>query len=383
VQIDYSARLARLREEMRAAGVGLVFLPIASDLQYLTGIRREKPNYTYAIYPGDWITGAFIGLEKGPLFTVPRMVAQFDMESIDDAAVRVLGDQADPATLLTTVLDEMEVPGSAIAIGDRVWGEFVLNLRNARPDAPVTLASSLVRPLRTVKDEAEIALMKKAGEITDAAFQAIFDNLRIGMTHLDVHSEVEYQLTRHGAEATSFVTGILANGPGVNIAFDGRHYGHDVPLLPGTTLAFDLGVVADGYCSDFGRTVHFGDPPPVYVERFNLVMASQAAGIEALRAGETTAEEVDATARQVMVDGGYGDAFMHRLGHGIGMDVHEPPFLNKGDSTPIREGMVFTIEPSIYVAGEGFIRVEDCVVARPGGGEPLSNFSRELLVVSS
>jgi Xaa-Pro dipeptidase len=383
VQIDYAARLARLRKEMRAANVGLVFLPIASDLQYLTGIRRQKPNYTHAIYPGGWITGAFIGLEDGPVFTVPRMVAQFDMESDDDAEVRVLGDYADPATLLATMLDEMASPDSAIAIGDRVWGEFVLHLRESRPDARITLASALTRPLREVKDETEIALMKKAGEITDAAFADVVANLRIGMTHLDIHSEVEYQLTRHGAEATSFVTGILANGPGVNIAFDGRDHGHDVALPEGTTIAFDLGVVANGYCSDFGRTVYFGDPPPVYIERFNLVMATQAAGIEALRAGETTAEEVDATARQVMVDGGYGDAFMHRLGHGIGMDVHEPPFLDKGDATPIREGMVFTIEPSIFIADEGFIRVEDCVVARPVGGVPLSNFSRDLLVISS
>ncbi len=379
--IDYGARLERLREQMRASGVGVVFLPIAADLQYVTGFKREKPNYTYIVYPGGWITGAFVGLDKGPIFTVPRMVAQFHLPAGMTADVRVLGDYADPTTLLRQVLDEIYVENMSIAVENRAWAELTLNILQGRPGASIVLSAPLFRALRLVKDEDEIALMRAAGEITDAAFGDILGNLKVGMTHLDVFSEVEYQLARHGADATSFVTGIMATGPGVDIPFAEHHDGHDVSLPAGTTVAFDFGVVKDGYCSDFGRTVYFGEPPAGYVERFNLVMASQAAGIAALRAGQVTAEQVNAIARQVIEEGGYGQGFLHRLGHGIGMDVHEPPFLDKGDTTPIQEGMVFTVEPSIYTPEGGFVRVEDCVVARPAGGEPLSNFSREVLVI--
>ncbi len=384
--IDYGQRLERLRTEMRKANVDIVFLPIAADLQYLTGIQRQKPNYTYAMYPGDWIMGAFIGLEKGPVFILPRMIAQFDLAGELDVHMRVLDDYVDPSALLVQVLDELATGTDRdleIAVEDRARSELVLNILEVRPEVSLTLASPLLRALRRVKDEEEVALMRRAGTITDMAFADVLRNMQIGMTHLDVYSEVEYQLMRHGADATSFVTGILATGPDVDIPFAERDHGHDVPLPAGTVIAFDLGVVKDGYCSDFGRTVHFGDPTPAYTECFKLVMEAQAAGIAALKAGQITAEEVDAAARQVIVDGGYGNAFLHRLGHGIGMDVHEPPFLDKGDTSLVLEGMVFTIEPSIRTPEEGFIRVEDCVVARPDGGEPLTNFSRELLVVSS
>ena len=146
-------------------------------------------------------------------------------------------------------------------------------------------------------------------------------------------------------------------------------------------LLFDFGAVHDGMCYDFGRTVSFGAPSDEQVKVHRLIMASQAAGIAALKAGAVTCEEVDRVARAVIEDAGYGAFFRHRLGHGIGWDVHEPPFLTKGDTTMVEEGMIFTIEPSIFQDRTFSARVEDCIVARPGGGEALTTGFQELIVV--
>jgi Xaa-Pro dipeptidase len=140
--------------------------------------------------------------------------------------------------------------------------------------------------------------------------------------------------------------------------------------------------VLDGYCYDYGRTVFFGEPDASFQDIFRLVMASQEAGIAALRAGAATTSQADAAARAVLEDAGYGEAFRHRLGHAIGLDVHERPFLTAGDDTPLQAGMLFTVEPSITRFETFSCRVEDVVLAREGGGEPLTKGFRELLVVA-
>jgi Xaa-Pro aminopeptidase len=152
-------------------------------------------------------------------------------------------------------------------------------------------------------------------------------------------------------------------------------------LEPPVSVLFDFGASHEGLCYDFGRTVSFGEPSAEQVKVHRLIMESQAVGIAALKAGTATCEEVDHAARQHLVDAGYGEFFRHRLGHGIGWDVHEPPFLTKGDKTPVREGMMFTIEPSIFQARGPSARVEDVIVARPGGGESLTRGFQELYVV--
>ena len=155
------------------------------------------------------------------------------------------------------------------------------------------------------------------------------------------------------------------------------HRGLDPPV----SVLFDFGGIYRGWCYDFGRTVFFGEPNAEAVRVYELVMASQAAGIAALKAGQATTTDADRAARQVIEAAGYGAAFRHRLGHGIGMDVHEPPFLTQGDETPLEAGMLFTIEPSIMQFDDYSARVEDVVVARAGGGEKLTNGWQELIVV--
>lgn len=378
---DYSKRLARVQEQMRAQSIDLLFLPVSANLHYVTGIQREEKNFGNTIYPGEWLTGAWIAPDAAPVLTLPRMLADFHMGGTVGSDVRVLADAADPLALAHEVLTSLGTPAdAAIAVEDRAWAETVLNIQKLRPQATLSQASALLMPLRRIKDEEEIATLREAGVITQAAYAATLAQLKHGMTNLDLISEVQYQLKKHGAYTDSFVTSFYNMGTDYPFDFSNREEVLQIPLEPPVSVSFDFGAAYQGYCYDFGRSVYFGTPDDEYRRCYNLVMASQAAGIAALRAGSTCAA-ADAAARAVIADAGYGHAFRHRLGHAIGMDVHESPFLTAGDETVLAQGMCFTVEPSIFMPRHLGARVEDVVVVRADGGEPLTTGYRDLVVV--
>jgi Xaa-Pro aminopeptidase len=377
---DYTARLQRVQELMAAQNIDLLFLQRSANLHYLTGIEREEQNFGNTMYPGEWLTGAWIAPGRAPILTIPRMLAAFHVD-ITGYDVRVLPDAGDPAALAREVLDALGAPASVtIALDDRAWAETLMGLQALRTAARFVSAAPIMRPLRLIKGEDDLAIMRQAGAITEAAFADVLPRLRHGMTTLDLMTEVNYQLRRHGSLAPSFVTAFY--NMGVNFPFD-FHNREETLLLPldaPVSVSFDFGGVLDGYCYDFGRSVFFGEPGDEYRRVYGLVMGAQAAGIAALRAGNTC-EQADAAARAVITDAGYGEAFRHRLGHGIGMDVHEPPFLTAGDKTVLRPGMCFTVEPSIFIPHQLGCRVEDVVVVRDDGGEPLTTGFQPLYVV--
>jgi Xaa-Pro aminopeptidase len=268
-----------------------------------------------------------------------------------------------------------------IATSDDAEAESLMELQSLRPDARFVSATAILRELRVIKDADEIEKLREAGEITEKAFAAVVAQLKIGMSELDVVSEVDYQMKKHGSLGPSFTTSLYNTGPNHPLRFGAKLESWPRVLTAPVSVLFDFGAVHDGMCYDFGRTVSFGAPSDEQVLVHKLIMESQAAGIAALKAGEVTCEAVDKAARDVLDDAGYGHAFRHRLGHGIGWDVHEPPFLTKGDETLVQEGMIFTIEPSIFQDGGMSARVEDCIVARPGGGEALTKGFQDLIVV--
>lgn len=377
---DYNARLQRVQERMVAEGIDLLFLQRSANLHYVTGIPREEQNFGNTMYPGEWLTGAWIVPGHAPILTIPRMLAAFHL-SVDGYDVRVLPDAGDPAALAADVLDALGVrPGATIALDERAWAETLLGIGRLRPDARFVSATPIMRPLRLIKDADELAIMRRAGEITEAAFKDTLGTLRHGMTTLDLITEVNYQLKRHGSTAPSFVTSFYNMGTSHPFDFHNREETLLLPLDAPVSISFDFGSVYDGYCYDFGRSVFFGEPSDEYRNVYRLVMASQQAGIAALRAGNTC-EQADTAARAVIADAGYGEAFRHRLGHGIGMDVHEPPFLTAGDQTELCPGMCFTVEPSIFIPHRLGCRVEDIVVVGETGGEPLTNGFQDLYIV--
>ena len=361
----------------------LAFVPISSDLQYLTGVPRDIPNYGHNIHPGDWLEGAWISPHHAPVLPLPRMTAEFGgLNRLDGIDIRVLGDWDEPAEMVKGILDDFNLPDNPrVAISDFTRGETVSNLQPLLPGATWLSATDLLRPLRAIKSQSDIDEMKEAGRITEATFADTLTSLRPGMTELEIVEEVNFQLRRHGSLGQSFTTSLYNSGPNHPLLFGQRMESWHRKLDPPVSILFDFGGIYQGWCYDFGRTVFFGEPDAEAQRVYDLVMASQAAGIAALKAGESTTTATDRAARQVIEDAGYGEAFRHRLGHGIGMDVHEPPFLTEGDETPLEEGMLFTIEPSIMQMKDYSARVEDIVVARPGGGEKLTNGWQELIVV--
>ncbi len=378
---DYSARLQRVQAQMRAQNVDLLFLSRSANLSYVTGLLREQPNYGNTMYPGEWLTGAWVPVDGAPILTLPKMVADFHAVQSGDMEVRVLGAGDNGLPTAAAVLDSLHTPaGARIAIEDRAWAESLINLQALRPQATFSQASALLGPLRRIKDADEIQIMREAGAVTEAAFAATLPQLRHGMTNLDLITEVNFQMRRNGATCDSFVTSFYNMGRNYPFDFHNRDEVLLIPLDAPVSISFDFGAVYKDYCYDFGRSLFFGEPDAEYRRIYALVMASQAAGIAALHVGNTC-EAADAAARAVIAEAGYGEAFRHRLGHGIGMDVHEPPFLTAGDATVLEEGMCFTAEPSIFMPHIMGARVEDVVVVRPGAGEPLTSGFQELLVI--
>jgi Xaa-Pro aminopeptidase len=361
----------------------LAFIPTGTDLHYLAGVPRDIPNYGATLHPGGWLEGGWIAPGADPLLALPRMTAEYGgLGAAEGIEVRVLGDFDDPAAFARNIIAGMKLPARPrIAVSERAHAESLIHLQALLPDAIFVSATAILRELRVIKSAAEIATMREAGRITEAAFADVIPKLRFGMTELDVVTEVDFQMRRHGSLGATFTTSLYNSGPNHPMLMGQRLASWKRVLHPPVSVLFDFGASHEGLCYDFGRTVCFGAPSAEQVKVHALIMASQAAGIAALKAGAATCEQVDAAARQVIADAGYGEYFRHRLGHAIGWDVHEPPFLTKGDATPLREGMLFTIEPSIFQAAGASARVEDVVVARPAGGEKLTDGFQALIVV--
>lgn len=378
----YLSRIKTLQEDLRGAA-DAAFFPISADMQYLTGIQRPFPNFGAVHHPGEWLEGVWIGLSGDPIITVTRMSSEFSRVGHEAALEpRILGDWDEPSAAVGDVLAGFGVgDGPRIAIGDATSGETIVALSELLPGIEFRSGTELLARQRRIKSAKEIEIMRQAGAITEAAFEAVIDAMQHGMTELDMVSEVDLQLRRRGASGPSFTTSLYCSGPGHPLIHGQPEQTLSRRLEPPVAVLFDFGAIFQGYCYDFGRTVFFGEPDEDMLEIHRLVMASQAAGIGALRAGQATAESADAAARKVIDEAGYGDAFRHRLGHGIGLDVHEAPFLTAGDTTLLQAGMLFTVEPSITQHTSFSARVEDVVIVDHDGGTPLTRAHPELIVV--
>jgi Xaa-Pro aminopeptidase len=239
----------------------------------------------------------------------------------------------------------------------------------------------MIWPMRMIKDEEERAAMRRAAALIDDVYEAVLSQLALGMGRREIAWLIDETIFAHGADWMSFHTGIYIGGKAEVGAPDVFDDSVQRVLEPGGSLAFDFGALLDGYCSDFGRTVFIGEPTPQRRAVYELVMEAQAAAIARMVDGQITAEQLDDVARSIIDEAGFGPRFIHRLGHSIGKDVHEPPFLLQGDQTVLRTGMFFTIEPSVVLNDGGFIRVEDVVMVSDTGGENYNRTSHELRVI--
>lgn len=377
---NYEARISVFKQ-LLSGNADVAFFPLSADLQYLAGVSREMPTFGATHHPGEWVEGLWIAPGQAPVMALTRMTASFTPPKGIEK-VMVLGDHDDPVKFIKNVLNQLKLDTiQKIALGEATKTETAQQLQNIFPEIRFSSASSLLSEQRKVKSEEEIAMMRKAGAITEAAFEAVLGTLKHGMTELDVILETDYQLRKQGGFGPSFNTTLYVVGPDHELLFNRKEITWPRKLTPPVSILFDFGAIYEGYCYDFGRTVSFGDPAADLLLAHQLVMASQAAGITAMRAGQATAEQADAAARGVIEDAGMGETFRHRLGHSIGLDVHEPPYLTKGDTTILQEGMLFTVEPSVLVPFAGSARVEDVVMVGAQGGIPLTTGFQSLIVV--
>ncbi|HET8588052.1 MAG TPA: Xaa-Pro peptidase family protein [Nakamurella sp.] len=373
---EFAARRQALSAKMSDAGVDLLFLPPSADLEYLTGLERRVPAFGNVSYAHHWVTGALIAPGADPIFILPRMVTEFDLPGGVTGEVITVNETDDAVDIVASALKRFNHV-RRIAFGNRTWAQTVIEVTElCRPDATVA-AEPLINPLRRIKSEVELGWMVKACQVVDQVMADIEGKVVAGVTELDLASEVAHLMKVAGSRTESFDTGVWSMGP-----LDDRDATVRVstqPLRPGMAVSFDFGAVLGGYCSDFGRTVHIGEPNEEFLRVHELVTAAQQAGIDAVQPG-VTAAQVHAATRKVIVDGGYGDWFRHRTGHCIGLDVHELPYISEEDHTPLESGMTFTIEPSVFWPGRVGARVEDIILCTENGGRRLNEHPITLAV---
>lgn len=363
--MNLHARLQRVREQATAAGLAGLLATPGADLVYLAG---------YAPMPLERLTALVLTAGRDPVLVVPELERPAALASPAGEVLEILGwrDGEDPYRL---VADLLPVEG-AVALSDQTWASHVLRLQRVRPGLTFTTVGESLPLLRAVKDAEELAALRRVARAADAAFADVLGVRFTGRREIDVAADLAEALRAHGHETVEFT--IVGSGPN---GASPHHEPGERTIGWGDAVVLDFGGRLSGYCSDMTRTVVVGEPDPELARVHAVVRAAQQAGVEAVAPG-VPCEAVDAAARAVIEDAGYGPAFVHRTGHGIGLDVHEPPDIVAGNRTPLAPGMAFSVEPGIYLAGRFGVRIEDIVAVTPGGVERLNEAARELLAVA-
>jgi Xaa-Pro aminopeptidase len=372
---DYETRRRRLDERMEAEGVDALFLAPSADLEYLTGVQRQIPHFGEAAYQHGWVTGALFRRGADPVFVFPRMFAAFDLHEQPAGEVVIVAETDDGFAAFERVVRGLVGAGS-FAVGDRVWAEAVLNLARIVGADALRTGSALVNGLRRIKTGEEIAALGRAIATVEQAMAAVAPLVVPEATMAGLAEAVEHELRRAGSRCPSFTTHIFTGfEPG---DLDSGTATANDPIPEATAVMFDFGGVVDGYCSDFGRTIYCGEPPAEYREAYAVMLAAQEAGGRAA-AGGALARDVNAACRAPIEQAGLGEHFRHRMGHCIGMDVHERPFISAEDDTPLEPGMTFTNEPSIMIPGGFGVRIEDIYVCEEAGARNLNRHPADLV----
>ena len=372
---DYAQRRRRLSDRMRAAGVDILFLGLSADLEYLSGVERGIPFFGQSSYAHGWVAGGFFRPDADPVFVLPRMVEAFDLPVKPEGQIVIVNETDDGFTVFERVAKGLG-PAGHVAVGDRVWAETTLNLGRVFGFDRLRTGSSLVNELRRVKTPEELDAMGRACRTAERTMEAVAPSVRPGVSMAELVEEVELQLRLAGSRTPSFATHIFTGLDPESL--DSSTHTARIPMAEGTSVMFDFGGVVDGYCSDFGRTVVAGEPSQELLDAYEVMLAASEAGRAACRPG-ALAREVNAACRAPIEEAGLGPHFRHRMGHGIGLDVHERPFVSSEDETPLQAGMTFTDEPSIIIPNAFSIRIENIIVCDEQGGRVLNDYSDALV----
>jgi Xaa-Pro dipeptidase len=354
---------------MRSAGVDVVAVVPGANMRYLAGLE---------IHMNERLAVAFFPAAGQPAMVLPTLEApRARAQARFPISFYPWDDSEGPVEALNRCVAELGLAGQRLGV--EYTAMRVLELRaieQAAPGVPTVDATPLIAELRMVKDAEELAAMRRAVQVVEAALGAAVAQIRAGMTERELAAIWEREMRARGGEP-SFGT-IVASGPN---AANPHHSNGDRAFQPGDFIIMDGGVWNDGYSSDITRTIALGQPSEQARAIYELVLAANAAGRLHARP-EVTGEEIDQAARKVIADGGYGEYFIHRTGHGLGLEVHEPPYIVAGSQEPLLPGTTFTIEPGVYVEGVCGVRIEDDVAITTEGAESLTSFERNLIVLN-
>lgn len=363
IQTPYVDRLQRAQGEMARQGIDLLVVGPSADLFYLIGNHGHlSERMSVLVLPREGPPHYVVAGLEAPLLDPQRdLVEIVPWEETEDPAAKVAA-----------------VAGAAgqgtIALGDELWSVFTLRLQAAMPQARWAEGGQLLRPLRMIKDDREIELLAEAARRTDETWEEFLSIPIVGLTELEARDLLVSGLAARGLEPV-----FCHVGSGPNSA--SPHYaGGDRAIGPGDAVVCDWGGTLDGYNSDVTRTAFVGEPSPEFARAYEAVLAANQAAFETVRPG-VPCQEVDRAARRVLTEAGYGEAFIHRVGHGLGLSLHEEPYLVEGNTLPLAAGMVFSDEPGVYFPGQFGIRIEDTVVCTPDGARRLNEATRELRVM--
>jgi Xaa-Pro aminopeptidase len=369
----FTERLARAAAAAGEAGIDALLVTPGADLRYLVG---------YQALPLERLTCLVVPAAGAPFLVVPALERQAAEASgvAEHVTVATHGETDDAFELVATELAERlgDAPQS-IGVSDRMWAQQVLRFLDVLPDAGLALAGEVLRPLRLRKLPDEVDALRGAGAAIDRVHSQMGEWLRPGRTEAEVARDIADAILAEGHSSVNFV--IVGSGP--NGASPHHHVSNRV-IEAGDPVVVDIGgTMPDGYCSDCTRTyVAGGSAPSDFADYYQVLLAAQQASCAHVRPG-VTAHSVDAAARQVIVDAGYGDLFIHRTGHGIGLEEHEEPWIVEGSQVILEPGMCFSIEPGVYLPGRHGARIEDIVVVTDDGVERLDTIDRALVVVGA
>ncbi len=374
--MNFVERIEQVRAEFSELGIAGGFLPVhTGDYEYLTGNKRKRPNARATHGYGDWIEGIFFN-QTEMICVAPNMHKRFLMQQCEGKAFIneffILEEGRNLYDYAKQILERMGLANQTIAVPKATLGKTLYVIQDLFPGTKFYGLENIVAPMRMIKSEQELVKMEEAALLTDKIFMDLVSNIKVGMTEVEIARDLEYLMLYYGAEGTSFNSGVQLTPENKDKNFiDTSNRFSKAQVEKGCSLAFDFGIILDGYCSDFGRTIYIGEPSEKRVHCHKVVMDSQKAAISAMKPG-ITAGDLDKVARNFIRDAGYvNNEFFHRLGHGIGIDVHEYPFLNDGYDEPLQNNMTFTIEPSLLFDNI-WTRVEDVVVVTPNGGVSLN-----------
>jgi Xaa-Pro aminopeptidase len=362
---DFAARMRRVVSSAVDKGLAGVIVTPGPDLVWLTGYQPTAIT--------ERLTMLVLSSVNEPTLLVP-ILERADAETAEGASSVSLVDWAD-GTDPYEVASSLLRPDGEFGISDSAWAMHLLGLQEALPRSRYRSLTESLPMMRAVKDNNELMRLAAAGVAADSAYGEIIQKRFAGRLESELAADLADLLRESGHEQVDFT--IVGSGPnGANP----HHEAGDRVIKLGDAVVLDFGGLRHGYGSDTTRTVCVGEPTSEIREVHEIVRQAQQAGVDAVRPG-VSCQEIDRAARKIITDAGYGEQFIHRTGHGIGVTTHEPPYMVEGEEQPLVQGMCFSVEPGIYLAGKFGVRIEDIVTVTSDGGQRLNNTDRGLLVV--